>query len=74
MTSGPLYDKAWQALQTAHEACFKHPGRDLLGMSSGPFSGVNEALGIIMLLEEENRALKARLIEKMGHHPNRRTP
>lgn len=61
MTSGPLYDKAAAALKSAHEACFKHPDRDLLGMSSGPFSGVNEALGIIMLMEEENLALKARL-------------
>jgi hypothetical protein len=61
MTSGPLYDKAWTALQAAHDVCFKHPDRDVLGMSNGPFSGVNEVLGIISLLEDENIALRARL-------------
>lgn len=58
MTSGPRYDRALAALQSAHEACFKHPERDLLGMNSGPFSGVNEALGIITLLESENGELR----------------
>lgn len=47
----PYYDKALKALKTAREACFKHPDRDLLGMSHGPFSGVNEALGIVSQLE-----------------------
>lgn len=46
------YNKALKALETAHKACYNHPDRDLLGMSNGPFSGVNEALGIIALLEE----------------------
>jgi len=46
---------------TAHDACFKHPDRELLGMSNGPFSGVNEALGIVDLLERENAELKAQL-------------
>jgi hypothetical protein len=57
----PHYTKALKALKEAHEACFKHPDRDLLGMSSGPFSGVNEALGIISSLEEENQMLRAKL-------------
>jgi hypothetical protein len=63
MTSGPLYDQALKVLGAAHEACFNHPDRDVLGMSYGPFSGVNEALGIISQLETENRILRARLGE-----------
>lgn len=58
MTSGPMYDQALAALSAAHEACFKNPDRGVLGMSHGPFSGVNEALGIISLLETEVRALR----------------
>ena len=61
----PLYTKALNALNTAHEACFRNPERGVLGMSSGPFSGVNEALGIIRLLEEENQKLKAMLGQKV---------
>ncbi len=57
----PLYTKALAALSAAHQACFDHPDRDVLGMSHGPFSGVNEALGIISLLEEENIKLRALL-------------
>lgn len=60
----PLYTKALYALQAAHDACFKHPERGVLGMSHGPFSGVNEALGIIASLEEENIALKRRLAQR----------
>ena len=53
----PFYDKALAALEDAHAACYeKHT--DVLGMSSGPFSGVNEALGIIASLEEENQKMK----------------
>lgn len=47
----PMYDKALKALSEAHQACFKHEDRDTLGMSHGPFSGVNEALGIVLKLE-----------------------
>lgn len=61
MSSGPLYDRAVKALRAAHDACFKHPDRDVLGMSHGPFSGVNEVLGIIAELESENRALRQKL-------------
>lgn len=49
----PLYEEASKALDEAHKACFKHPDRDVLGMSRGPFSGVNVALGIIAKLEQE---------------------
>ena len=52
MSSGPYYDRASKALDAAHKACFNHPERDVLGMSHGPFSGVNEALEIIAELEE----------------------
>lgn len=41
MSGRPMYDRAWKALEAAHEACFRHPDRDTLGMSHGPFSGVN---------------------------------
>lgn len=49
-----LYDRASQALDAAHKACFHHPDRGAVGMSHGPFSGVNVALGIIAGLEESN--------------------
>lgn len=64
MKHRPYYDKALKALQEAHDACYKHKDRDLLGMSTGPFSGVNEALGIITILEEENYNLKQLLRSK----------
>ena len=47
----PFYDRCLKALDEAHKACFKHPDRDILGMSHGPFSGVNEVLGIVDSLE-----------------------
>lgn len=50
-TSRPYYERAWKALRAAHEACFRHPDRGALGMSHGPFAGVNEALGIVDELE-----------------------
>lgn len=40
-------------LQAAHDACFKAPDRDILGMSHGPFSGVNEVLGLIAEMDEQ---------------------
>jgi hypothetical protein len=43
-----------------HDSCLKHPERDVLGMSHGPFSAVNEALGIIAQLEDENTRLRKR--------------
>jgi hypothetical protein len=56
----PFYDKALVALEAAHTACYeKHA--DALGMSHGPFSGVNEALGIVASLEEENQRLSSAL-------------
>lgn len=61
---GPQYQAALAALQQAHDACFKHPERDVLGMSHGPFSGVNVVLGIVTLLEEENQQLKKMLARK----------
>jgi hypothetical protein len=53
----PYYQKALEALQAAHDACLKAPDRDVLGMSYGPFSGVNVALGIISELEAERERL-----------------
>jgi hypothetical protein len=58
------YNQALKALQAAHDACFKHPKRHVLGMTYGPFSGVNEALGIIDDLEQENMYLRQLLKEK----------
>lgn len=67
----PSYDKALLALSEAHTACFKHEDRDVLGMSHGPFSGVNKALGIVLSLEtlarnqqDEIANLKLKLINK----------
>lgn len=57
----PRYNEAREALKAAHEACFAHPDRGPIGMSAGPFSGVNVALGIIAELEDENRELRAAL-------------
>lgn len=51
------YNKASAALNAAHLACFDHPDRPALGMSHGPFSGVNEALGIVSLLETQNNTI-----------------
>jgi hypothetical protein len=57
------YEKALSALQSAHNACFNHPDRSVLGMSVGPFSGVNVALGVITKLELEITELKLMLFE-----------
>ena len=51
------FNEAKEALALAHDACFNHPDRDIVGMSHGPFSGVNVALGIISVLERENKRL-----------------
>jgi hypothetical protein len=61
MSSGPNYGEALMALEAAHNACFKNKTRDVLGMSHGPFSGVNVALGIIWRLETENKNLRREL-------------
>ena len=58
MVDSPNYAKALEALQAAHDACFRDKSRDVLGMSHGPFSGVNVALGIIVRLEAENKRLR----------------
>ena len=58
MVDSPNYAKALEALQAAHDACFRDERRDVLGMSHGPFSGVNVALGIIVRLEAENKRLR----------------
>lgn len=62
VADSPLYSKALNALRTAHEACFRSADRDVLGMSKGPFSGVNLALGIIKNLEKENTILKSMVL------------
>ena len=56
----PYYARSLQALQEAHDACFGHPERPVLGMSRGPFSGVNEVLGIVGELEKEVDRYKSR--------------
>jgi len=50
----PFYNSALASLQAAHDACMKAPDRGPGGMSSGPFAGVNEALGIVCQLEDAN--------------------
>ena len=64
--NGPLKTQALALLQDAHYACFNHPGRDILGMSHGPFSGVNRVIEIIGVLERENQRLKMKLSDQMG--------
>lgn len=60
----PFYNKAWEALEAAHKACMDHPNREpVLGMSNGPFSGVNKALGIISELEDENKYLRKMVVD-----------
>jgi hypothetical protein len=58
---GSIYIAVKEALNAAHKACFQHPDRDVLGMSNGPFSGVNFALGKVAELEDENIALRAQI-------------
>ncbi len=60
----PMYNAACRALKSAHEACFKHPDRGALGMSYGPFSGVNEALRIVDQLERRVKELE-RLVKNL---------
>lgn len=57
MSGRPYYDRASAALDAAYKACFNHPDRPLLGMSHGPFSGVNEVLGIVAELEGRLQAI-----------------
>lgn len=66
MKARPYYDKALAALQAAHDACYGHPSRDVLGMSHGPFSGVNVALGIVAELEDQNARLRVALAKAEG--------
>jgi len=72
-----LAERARAALQAAHLACFQHPDRGPVGMSRGPFSGVNEVLGVVAQLlaslkletaraeeaEQEVERLRAALVE-----------
>lgn len=66
MNRGASYQAAEAALRAAHEACFKAEGRDMLGMSSGPFGGVNTALEITARLERENERLRLLLQGAVG--------
>lgn len=50
MKQGPIYIQCSKALDEAHKACFKN-NDSVLGMSHGPFSGVNFVLGKIFLME-----------------------
>lgn len=68
MNGRPGYFAALAALQAAHDVCFKHPQRDVLGMSHGPFSGVNVALGIVATLENENAMLRKAFAELSSTH------
>ncbi len=56
----PYYTKALAALTDAHKACYEawgsDPKRNPIGMSFGPFAGVNVALGIIDELEQRLKA------------------
>lgn len=69
--NGPKYRLALEALQAAHDACFKDQTRDVLGMSHGPFSGVNRVLGLVSEMElhekqlEEKYKLAVRRIEHL---------
>ena len=57
----PYYTRALKALDAAHAACLgaRNATGEVLGMSHGSFSGVNEALGIVDSLEQENGRLRA---------------
>lgn len=57
--AGELVRMARAALEEAHKACFNHPDRRPMGMSHGPFSGVNFALGALASVGTQNSAQKA---------------
>jgi hypothetical protein len=63
----PYYSRALNALEAAHKACFENETRPALGMSHGPFSGVNEALGIVDELERKQSAM-LELLEDVGNY------
>lgn len=52
-----IYQCTARALEAAHKACLHHPRRPLSGMSDGPFSGVNKALGTVNILERALRKI-----------------
>ena len=58
---GAKRDEVSVLLHAAHKACFEAPDRDVLGMSYGPFSGVNKTLGIVMVMEDRIAELEALL-------------
>lgn len=66
MTDRPYYDRAKTALEAAHKACYDHPNRGPIGMSHGPFSGVNEALGIVATLEEALGKAQAEMLSMLA--------
>lgn len=45
-----VYLYAFALLEGAHKACFKDSDRPVLGMSHGPFSGVNQVLSLVTKL------------------------
>lgn len=53
-----VYNYAKGRLEAAHKACFENEKRPVLGMSHGPFSGVNDVLALVKLLAEENFRLQ----------------
>jgi len=67
MDDRPNYTQALEALQAAHDACVRDERRDVLGMSHGPFSGVNVALGIVARLEAENSRLRQLVGQSRAH-------
>ncbi len=72
--SRPYYARALEALNRAHDACYRaweqNPNRDAIGMSIMPFGGVNIALGIVDELETRLTAAEARIkqLEGLGGH------
>lgn len=59
--------RARDLLQAAHDACFREAkGEDILAMTHGPFSGVNEVLGCIANLDADiaTRDTRIRMLER----------
>lgn len=60
---GPIHKAVREALSAAHDALYKDKTRDVLGMSNGPFSGVNYTLGAVMEMESRIAELEKRLAD-----------
>jgi len=69
----PRYNRALSLLETAHQACFKSPDRDVLGMSQGPFSDVNEVLGMFAVIEQDFKCAAARITKLEAENARLRT-